>query len=1358
MQVESDSSFQLIISRSSAFLTVNSTNSSSSIINSSSNLLSISDSEIKCKPHRSKCPLILLTQNVVTTYKTCNSSFKAIHKLPRRVLTQPSEAVLNDGLDNAESNLICRVHDILECSSGKYIVLDMLGCGTFGQVFRCQKDGSKDVVAVKIIKNKPAYHTQGQLEANIARLLNQKFDVKDERHIVRLLDQFEYKGHICLVFELLSMSLLDILTQNQFRGLPLNVVQRFTRQILAALVTFQEAGVIHCDLKPENILLSPAKTPSTSASINSSSKAQLGRPGFNSTDDLMKLDMNKASLVSSMSGGFLSQLATVPEGSPVPDIKPDVALPSESVSSSGHTTHAAESPAGASLAPTASEGIQTSSTLTGADSISTAIGANSSNPRSAIWSDVKVIDLGSACFEGQTMYSYIQSRFYRSPEVLLGVPYNGSIDMWSLACVCAEMYLGLPLFPGVSQHNQLTRIVEMFGSPPDYLIDGKNGFKYFTYIGNFDNTKAAATDDDDFELSRQQEVKHRGVRETPSSTPQSQSFKAPSSSTPISVLNEAAGQKGSNNSNSNSNSKSSKYRLKTAEEYAMETKTEVPQLRKYLRYNRLEDIILKYPLVNRSKLTSEQKREEILRRHCFLNFLHGLFNVDPFQRWTAKQAANHPFVTSSYFSGSFSPQVDPRVNDRKLAFLLQIQQRRDNNRPSPLTKLPSTYSKPDPSIPLLLPVNEEYKFQALERRLSEPVYKSSNSQMNPNIRNPPTDSFTMQRGRQISPDSSQNLPVKSDAGSSEEPSPVVQHATQLSHPNHPHLQRRNTGDLIYSTGKDTSGSQLSNQPIMEPYREQQNSTSTIGSRVFTMGLGSRTMSFPGEEASFRHQEALYQKQQQQQMQRQIQYQQQQQQLQYQQQQQRYSQEGQVYQQPTTWSQTGAPTSQSVQNQSIMRASTGKLSPSKSFASFHTPSDTQNSPTSPHSIYAGSLPTNPGNFSDFGQALIRPEMDEQRYLRSQQQQIYVQQQQQQMMMSMHQQQARGIGISYNTMQTSQSSGNLRDRRFNAGITSVMGPATTTRSYENRSRTFLSQMMGTLRGSRGDSSKVSVRYDDELNQSKHAGRDRGSAIGYDDLDYSNHNQSLSGAFDDSDRMLNMSTHSNVSLDRYYSGSAHGISGHGVSAHGDRVSSAHGDRYLNTSTHSVNSVTSADFPIVNRAEQAVELERQRAGERDAHMREQVSEVERAANAPIGTTISSFWPFSSFKLSGGSSGQTQQSPTNQSPRSQRQPPTSATQPAASSSWRTTNVATTLSTSNATPKNSSTPVVPAILRTAIPVPVPTAIPAPDIDTSPRTESSRESIHSTPRAAKTCSTNPSPAVPTKSTHGDEDPDSDPFFT
>ena len=129
---------------------------------------------------------------------------------------------------------------------------------------------------------------------------------------------------------MLSVNLYELIKQNQFRGVNLQLIRNFGRQMLEALVTLKEAQVIHCDLKPENVLLCR---------------------------------------------------------------------------------------------------------LTSAD--------------------IKVIDFGSACLQSQTVYSYIQSRFYRSPEVLLGGPYTCAIDMWSLGCILAELFLGLPLFPGSSQYNQV---------------------------------------------------------------------------------------------------------------------------------------------------------------------------------------------------------------------------------------------------------------------------------------------------------------------------------------------------------------------------------------------------------------------------------------------------------------------------------------------------------------------------------------------------------------------------------------------------------------------------------------------------------------------------------------------------------------------------------------------------------------------------------------------------------------------------------------------------------------------------------------------------------------------------------------
>lgn len=85
--------------------------------------------------------------------------------------------------------------------------------------------------------------------------LNQRYDEDDRHHLLRLRDTFIHKKHLCLVFELLSVNLYELIKQNHFRGLSTNLVRVFTAQILDALTVLNEARIIHCDLKPENILL-----------------------------------------------------------------------------------------------------------------------------------------------------------------------------------------------------------------------------------------------------------------------------------------------------------------------------------------------------------------------------------------------------------------------------------------------------------------------------------------------------------------------------------------------------------------------------------------------------------------------------------------------------------------------------------------------------------------------------------------------------------------------------------------------------------------------------------------------------------------------------------------------------------------------------------------------------------------------------------------------------------------------------------------------------------------------------------------------------------------------------------------------
>lgn len=76
-------------------------------------------------------------------------------------------------------------------------------------------------------------------------------------------------------------------------------------------------------------------------------------------------------------------------------------------------------------------------------------------------SGIKVIDVGSSCFENERIYTYIQSRFYRAPEIILGMSYGLPIDMWSFGCILAELYTGYPLFPGENEAEQLACIMEV---------------------------------------------------------------------------------------------------------------------------------------------------------------------------------------------------------------------------------------------------------------------------------------------------------------------------------------------------------------------------------------------------------------------------------------------------------------------------------------------------------------------------------------------------------------------------------------------------------------------------------------------------------------------------------------------------------------------------------------------------------------------------------------------------------------------------------------------------------------------------------------------------------------------------------
>ena len=115
-----------------------------------------------------------------------------------------------------------------------YTIKERIGKGSFGQVVRARDERTGTDVAIKIIKSKKPFALQAQTEIELLRALRSA-DRDDKQNIVRLLDHFVYRGHECLVFEMLSYNLYELLKNTQFHGVSLNLVRKFAKQILHAL-------------------------------------------------------------------------------------------------------------------------------------------------------------------------------------------------------------------------------------------------------------------------------------------------------------------------------------------------------------------------------------------------------------------------------------------------------------------------------------------------------------------------------------------------------------------------------------------------------------------------------------------------------------------------------------------------------------------------------------------------------------------------------------------------------------------------------------------------------------------------------------------------------------------------------------------------------------------------------------------------------------------------------------------------------------------------------------------------------------------------------------------------------------------
>jgi len=137
----------------------------------------------------------------------------------------------------------------------RYKILSVMGEGTFGKVVECWDREEKKYVAIKIIRSIEKYRDAAMIEIEVLKALKKK-DPAGERACIQLKSWFDFRNHICMVFEKFGLSLFDFLKKNAYKPFRLSHIQHFAFQLLEA-VSFlhDELSLVHTDLKPENILL-----------------------------------------------------------------------------------------------------------------------------------------------------------------------------------------------------------------------------------------------------------------------------------------------------------------------------------------------------------------------------------------------------------------------------------------------------------------------------------------------------------------------------------------------------------------------------------------------------------------------------------------------------------------------------------------------------------------------------------------------------------------------------------------------------------------------------------------------------------------------------------------------------------------------------------------------------------------------------------------------------------------------------------------------------------------------------------------------------------------------------------------------
>lgn len=343
--------------------------------------------------------------------------------------------------DNSNSEIHNLVGDII---NNKYILINKLGNGSFATVWLAYDTINDAFYALKI-QNINGYDA-GMDEIDFFKKLSKSncryLNRMDCNFITKTLDEEE---QICMKFPLMAGSIYDVIEYGKYsHGFPYNVVKKIIYQVLLAMNELNNNDIIHTDIKPDNILLEGINKKTYEIikefkSFNFQKKFKKRKGKRN------KKNHNK--IIKSISSNILSKMTTIDY------------LDYDKISDTEYDTN-----------------------------------ENKLDNENDIFLDdkyveyqnisIKLSDFGG-CINKKDLHHNIQTRYYRSPEVLLEYDINETCDIWSVGCMIYELLTGNILFDPIKKRRfsrdryHLYEIQKIIGKIPDYLLEKSQKRKIF---------------------------------------------------------------------------------------------------------------------------------------------------------------------------------------------------------------------------------------------------------------------------------------------------------------------------------------------------------------------------------------------------------------------------------------------------------------------------------------------------------------------------------------------------------------------------------------------------------------------------------------------------------------------------------------------------------------------------------------------------------------------------------------------------------------------------------------------------------------------------------------------------------------